>query len=285
MWSFAMAAVFLSLCYRGKIRRSRMEAGVIGMHNVQNALAVYALARHLGVERARLVEGFATFAGVKRRQEVRGERRGVLVIDDFAHHPTAVRATIEAVRAAYRGRRLWAIFEPRSNTSKRDISCDRIRPRFGSGRPRGRRRGLSTGESTGGGKALGGEGRRCNQPASGGGAGAFHRKSCLRSRPTSAREADCRRCHCGHVQRRLRRLAEPDPGGFISLDRAARIPGCKNIFPPCCHRFCFRHIALTLRVQNHFLDLLGVPGAEVRGFDPRLRQMSPERGPEHVKQC
>jgi UDP-N-acetylmuramate: L-alanyl-gamma-D-glutamyl-meso-diaminopimelate ligase len=111
---------FFEPCYRGK-SDGRMEAGVIGRHNVQNALAVYVLARHLGVERARLVEGFATFAGVKRRQEVRGERRGVLVIDDFAHHPTAVRATIEALRAAYRGRRLWAIFEPRSNTSKRDI--------------------------------------------------------------------------------------------------------------------------------------------------------------------
>jgi UDP-N-acetylmuramate: L-alanyl-gamma-D-glutamyl-meso-diaminopimelate ligase len=91
------------------------------MHNVKNALAVYAQARTLGIDRARLLEGFATFAGVKRRQEVRGERRGVLVIDDFAHHPTAVRETIDAVRAAYRGRRLWAIFEPRSNTSKRRI--------------------------------------------------------------------------------------------------------------------------------------------------------------------
>jgi UDP-N-acetylmuramate: L-alanyl-gamma-D-glutamyl-meso-diaminopimelate ligase len=91
------------------------------MHNVKNALAVYVLARTLGIERTRLLEGFASFSGVKRRQEVRGEQRGVLVIDDFAHHPTAVRETIGAVRAAYRGRRLWAVFEPRSNTSKRNI--------------------------------------------------------------------------------------------------------------------------------------------------------------------
>jgi UDP-N-acetylmuramate: L-alanyl-gamma-D-glutamyl-meso-diaminopimelate ligase len=111
---------FFEPYYRGK-SDGRLEAGVIGMHNVKNALAVYALARTLGIERARLLEGFSTFAGVKRRQEVRGEPRGVLVIDDFAHHPTAVRETIEAVRAAYRGRRLWAIFEPRSNTSKRNI--------------------------------------------------------------------------------------------------------------------------------------------------------------------
>jgi UDP-N-acetylmuramate: L-alanyl-gamma-D-glutamyl-meso-diaminopimelate ligase len=68
-----------------------------------------------------LLDGFRTFRGVKRRQEIRGEQRGVLVIDDFAHHPTAVRETIEGVKAAYQGRRLWAIFEPRSNTSKRNI--------------------------------------------------------------------------------------------------------------------------------------------------------------------
>jgi UDP-N-acetylmuramate: L-alanyl-gamma-D-glutamyl-meso-diaminopimelate ligase len=117
---FDQGRSFFEPCYRGK-SEGRIEAGVIGMHNVVNALAVYAQARTLGIDRARLLDGFATFAGVKRRQEVRGERRGVLVIDDFAHHPTAVRVTIEAVRAAYRGRRLWAIFEPRSNTSKRKI--------------------------------------------------------------------------------------------------------------------------------------------------------------------
>jgi UDP-N-acetylmuramate: L-alanyl-gamma-D-glutamyl-meso-diaminopimelate ligase len=75
----------------------------------------------MGIERAKLIDGFATFAGVKRRQEVKGEQRGVLVIDDFAHHPTAVRATIDAVREAYPGRRLWALFEPRSHTSRRRI--------------------------------------------------------------------------------------------------------------------------------------------------------------------
>jgi UDP-N-acetylmuramate: L-alanyl-gamma-D-glutamyl-meso-diaminopimelate ligase len=117
---FDQGRSFFEPCYRGK-SEGRIEAGVIGMHNVVNALAVYAQARTLGIDRGRLLDGFATFAGVKRRQEVRGERRGVLVIDDFAHHPTAVRVTIEAVRAAYRGRRLWAIFEPRSNTSKRKI--------------------------------------------------------------------------------------------------------------------------------------------------------------------
>jgi len=98
-----------------------VEAAVMGRHNITNSLAVYAMGRDLGISRDRLLEGFRTFKGVKRRQEVRGERRGVLVIDDFAHHPTAVRETIDAVRNAYPGRRLWAIFEPRSNTSKRTV--------------------------------------------------------------------------------------------------------------------------------------------------------------------
>jgi UDP-N-acetylmuramate: L-alanyl-gamma-D-glutamyl-meso-diaminopimelate ligase len=66
-------------------------------------------------------DGFASFEGVKRRQEPRGEPGGVLVLDDFAHHPTAVRETIDAIRLRYPGRRLWAVFEPRSNTSRRNI--------------------------------------------------------------------------------------------------------------------------------------------------------------------
>jgi UDP-N-acetylmuramate: L-alanyl-gamma-D-glutamyl-meso-diaminopimelate ligase len=99
----------------------RLEVDVIGRHNVMNALAVYAMGRYLGIARQELLCAFHGFAGVKRRQEKRGERRGVLVIDDFAHHPTAVRETIEAVKSSYHGRRVWAVFEPRSNTSKRNI--------------------------------------------------------------------------------------------------------------------------------------------------------------------
>jgi UDP-N-acetylmuramate: L-alanyl-gamma-D-glutamyl-meso-diaminopimelate ligase len=111
---------FFSPCYKGR-SEGELEAALIGRHNVQNALAVYAMGRAMGIDREKLLEGFRSFKGVKRRQEIRGERRGVLVIDDFAHHPTAVRETIDAVRAAYAGRRLWGIFEPRSNTSKRNI--------------------------------------------------------------------------------------------------------------------------------------------------------------------
>jgi len=111
---------FFEPCYRGK-SEGVIEALIIGQHNVKNALAVYAMARAMGIERGQLLDGFATFAGVKRRQELKGEGRGVLVIDDFAHHPTAVGATIDAVKEAYPGRRLWALFEPRSNTSRRRI--------------------------------------------------------------------------------------------------------------------------------------------------------------------
>ncbi|NOK07940.1 UDP-N-acetylmuramate:L-alanyl-gamma-D-glutamyl-meso-diaminopimelate ligase [Corallococcus exercitus] len=92
-----------------------------GAHNVENALAVIAAARGLGLTFAEIQQGLSTFQGVKRRQEVRAEIEGVLVVDDFAHHPTAVRETIAAIRHRYPDRRLWAIFEPRSNTSRRNI--------------------------------------------------------------------------------------------------------------------------------------------------------------------
>jgi UDP-N-acetylmuramate: L-alanyl-gamma-D-glutamyl-meso-diaminopimelate ligase len=92
-----------------------------GAHNVENALGVIAAARSLGLSFDEIKHGLGTFSGVKRRQEVRAEIRGVLVLDDFAHHPTAVRETIAAVKGRYPDRRLWAVFEPRSNTSRRNI--------------------------------------------------------------------------------------------------------------------------------------------------------------------
>jgi UDP-N-acetylmuramate: L-alanyl-gamma-D-glutamyl-meso-diaminopimelate ligase len=92
-----------------------------GKHNVSNLLSVVALGDFLNIDPSRLGGALKTFKGVKRRQEVRGERRGILVLDDFAHHPTAVRETIQAVREKYKGRRLIAAFEPRSNSSRRKI--------------------------------------------------------------------------------------------------------------------------------------------------------------------
>jgi UDP-N-acetylmuramate: L-alanyl-gamma-D-glutamyl-meso-diaminopimelate ligase len=92
-----------------------------GYHNVENAVGVFAAARALGLAARQIASGLASFEGVKRRQEIRAEIGGVLVIDDFAHHPTAVRETIDAIRLRYPDRRLWAVFEPRSNTSRRNI--------------------------------------------------------------------------------------------------------------------------------------------------------------------
>jgi UDP-N-acetylmuramate: L-alanyl-gamma-D-glutamyl-meso-diaminopimelate ligase len=92
-----------------------------GAHNVENALGVIAAARGMGLSFEEIAKGLSTFRGVKRRQEVRAEVGGVMVVDDFAHHPTAVRETIQAICRRYPSRRVWAIFEPRSNTSRRNI--------------------------------------------------------------------------------------------------------------------------------------------------------------------
>ncbi len=92
-----------------------------GKHNVLNALTVWIECRELGLRHDEIEAGLAAFQGVKRRQEERGEIGGVLVIDDFAHHPTAVRETLRALRARYPGRRIVSVFEPRSATSRRKI--------------------------------------------------------------------------------------------------------------------------------------------------------------------
>jgi UDP-N-acetylmuramate: L-alanyl-gamma-D-glutamyl-meso-diaminopimelate ligase len=92
-----------------------------GEHNALNATAAAALAAGQGIENAAIVEALATFRSVKRRLEVRSTASGVTIIDDFAHHPTAIRETLKALRAAYPGQRLWAVLEPRSNTLRRNI--------------------------------------------------------------------------------------------------------------------------------------------------------------------
>ena len=89
--------------------------------NAANALGVYALAHELGLAHDVIAAGLARFSGVARRQERVGEFGGVTVIDDFAHHPTAVAGTLAALRGRYPRRRLWGVFEPRSNTSRRRI--------------------------------------------------------------------------------------------------------------------------------------------------------------------
>ncbi|HKV25498.1 MAG TPA: UDP-N-acetylmuramate:L-alanyl-gamma-D-glutamyl-meso-diaminopimelate ligase [Candidatus Acidoferrum sp.] len=92
-----------------------------GRHNVLNALAAMAVAHGRGIGIDSLGRALETFQSVKRRMDVKGEVRGVLVVDDFAHHPTAVRATIEAARARWPGRRMWAVLEPRSNSMRRKV--------------------------------------------------------------------------------------------------------------------------------------------------------------------
>ena len=92
-----------------------------GEHNALNALSVWIETQRLGLTDQEVSDGLMGFEGVKRRQEVRGEKRGVTVIDDFAHHPTAVRETLGALRSRYPGRRLIAVFEPRSATSRRRV--------------------------------------------------------------------------------------------------------------------------------------------------------------------
>ncbi len=104
-----------------EISTFRFEVPLIGELNVRNALAVAACARHCGLSDAQIQAAFATFQGVQRRMTVRGEARGIAVVDDFGHHPTAIRETLRALRVKFPGRRLWAIFEPRSNTTRRNL--------------------------------------------------------------------------------------------------------------------------------------------------------------------
>jgi UDP-N-acetylmuramate: L-alanyl-gamma-D-glutamyl-meso-diaminopimelate ligase len=98
-----------------------VRLAVPGAINARNALGVLLAAREIGLEWKEAAAALAGFRGVRRRQEVVGEARGITVIDDFAHHPTAVAETLRALRLRYPGRRLRAVFEPRSNTSRRRV--------------------------------------------------------------------------------------------------------------------------------------------------------------------
>ena len=88
---------------------------------MRNALAVVACAKHFGLKNHQIQSAFDTFKGIKRRLEVRGIAGGVTVVDDFGHHPTAIRETLRALRLKYPTQRVWAIFEPRTNTTRRNI--------------------------------------------------------------------------------------------------------------------------------------------------------------------
>jgi UDP-N-acetylmuramate: L-alanyl-gamma-D-glutamyl-meso-diaminopimelate ligase len=106
---------------RGGERFAELTLPMAGEHNAMNATAAAALASGQGVPVYAIEEALRTFKSVKRRLEVKAEVAGITVIDDFAHHPTAIRETLRALRAAYKGRRLWAVLEPRSNTLRRNV--------------------------------------------------------------------------------------------------------------------------------------------------------------------
>jgi len=108
------------VAYRGR-EEARVNLSAPGRHSVLNALAAIAIARARGIEREAIEAALACFRGPRRRMELRGEVAGVLVVDDFAHHPTAVAETLRAARLRWPGRRLIAAFEPRSNTMCRRV--------------------------------------------------------------------------------------------------------------------------------------------------------------------
>ena len=111
---------------RFKLGEEIFEIPLIGEFNVRNAAMAATAARFYDVSKTKIDNAFKSFSGIARRQEVRGEARGVKVIDDFGHHPTAIAHTLQALRHRYPGHRIWAVFEPRSNTTRRAVFQERL---------------------------------------------------------------------------------------------------------------------------------------------------------------
>jgi UDP-N-acetylmuramate: L-alanyl-gamma-D-glutamyl-meso-diaminopimelate ligase len=108
----------------------KFHLNLVGEFNVRNALAVIGAAKHCGLSNKQIQSAFDTFKGVKRRLEIRGIAGGVTVIDDFGHHPTAIRETLRALRLKYAREKIWAVFEPRSNTTRRNVLQDELAAAF-----------------------------------------------------------------------------------------------------------------------------------------------------------
>ncbi len=106
---------------RDGVRMARLRSTLLGEFNVRNALGVAAIAVRLGVGYREIDAAFSTFVNTRRRLERKGEHDGVTVYDDFAHHPTAIRETLRALRLRHPSERMWALFEPRSNTTRRRV--------------------------------------------------------------------------------------------------------------------------------------------------------------------
>jgi UDP-N-acetylmuramate: L-alanyl-gamma-D-glutamyl-meso-diaminopimelate ligase len=117
------------VAWQGRVL-GRLRMSLAGAHNRMNALAAIGAARHAGVEVGSALEALSRFRGVRRRMELRGTARGVSVYDDFAHHPTAIRETIAALRQRQRNGRVLAVFEPRSNTLKQGVLKDALPASF-----------------------------------------------------------------------------------------------------------------------------------------------------------
>jgi UDP-N-acetylmuramate: L-alanyl-gamma-D-glutamyl-meso-diaminopimelate ligase len=100
---------------------ANLEFALAGEYNVWNATAAAAMAAAYGISKEQIAAGLKTFKSVKRRLEVKAQVNGVTIIDDFAHHPTAIAGTLKALRGRYAEARLWAILEPRSNTLRRKV--------------------------------------------------------------------------------------------------------------------------------------------------------------------
>lgn len=111
------------LVYRGR-RLGQAQLKLSGRHNVMNALAAAALAFHAGTDADALLRAMATFSGVERRMELKGVSRGVTVVDDYAHHPTAIQVTLRAIRDSYEPERLWVVFQPHQHSRTRFLMAD-----------------------------------------------------------------------------------------------------------------------------------------------------------------
>ncbi len=108
----------------------KFHINLVGELNVRNALAVVACAKHCGLSNKQIQAAFDTFKGIKRRMEIKGTAGGVTVIDDFGHHPTAIRETMRALRIKYAKEKIWAVFEPRTNTTRRNYFQDELAASF-----------------------------------------------------------------------------------------------------------------------------------------------------------
>ena len=129
LWSATGTADFSSFeVFEAGRSRGTVDWSLIGAHNMENALAAIAAARHAGVEVARSIAALAQFKGIARRMQLRGEVRGVRVYDDFAHHPTAIATTIDGLRKRIGAARLIAVLEPRSHTMRMGVHQQTLGP-------------------------------------------------------------------------------------------------------------------------------------------------------------